>query len=129
MLWNISTKSYSRLNWHHFCSRLGNEWMNVTAKAVPLGDILNDKWAFLLKIGELINITSKAVPLGNILRDKWVKGEIIFFFYVLQQLLMFLVSTMLVNEIHVVFNTLFHQYPFSILWQEFLVVSDIALFC
>ncbi len=84
---------------------------------------------FLLKIKESANITSTAVPVGNILNDKWVEGGIVFFFYMLQQLLMFLVSTMQVNEIHVVSNTHFCQYPFSILWPEFLVVSDIALLC
>jgi hypothetical protein len=30
---------------------------------------------------------------------------------------------------HVVSNILFCQYPFSILWPEFLVVSDTALLC
>jgi hypothetical protein len=34
---------------------------------------------FLLKIGESTNITSKAVPLENILSDKWVNGNINFF--------------------------------------------------
>ncbi len=52
---------------------------------------------FLLKIGESMNITSKAVPLGNILSDKGVNGNVNFFFYVLQQLLMFLVPTMQEN--------------------------------
>jgi hypothetical protein len=52
---------------------------------------------FLLKIGESTNITSKAVPLGNILSDKYINGNINFFLYVLQQLLMFLVPTMQEN--------------------------------
>ncbi len=50
-------------------------------------------------------------------------------FYGLQQLLIFLVPTMQENQLHVVSNTHFCQYPFSILWQEFLDVSDITLLC
>ncbi len=84
---------------------------------------------FLLKIRQSMNITSKVVPLGNILTDKWVIGNINFFFYVLQQFLMFLVPTMQESEIHVVSNTHFRQYQFSILWQEFLGISDVALLC
>jgi hypothetical protein len=52
---------------------------------------------FLLNIGESTNKTSKAVPLGNIFNDKLVNGNIIFFFYVLQQLLMLLVPTIQEN--------------------------------
>ncbi len=55
--------------------------------------IFKTPWTIiLLRIGES-NITSKAVPLGNILSNKWVIGNINLFFYVLQQLLIFLVLT------------------------------------
>ncbi len=68
----------------------GLEYLHQTIFKSPLT-------IFLLKIGESMNITSKAVPLGNILSDKWVNGNINFFFYVLQQLFMFLVPTMQEN--------------------------------
>ncbi len=51
------------------------------------------------------------------------------YFFGLQQLLIFLVVTMQMNYLHVVSNTHLCQYPFSILWPEFLGLSDITLLC
>ncbi len=83
---------------------------------------------FLLKIGESMNITSKAVPLGN---NFYVISEsmetLINFFTCCNSFWCFWYQPGELNTCG--FQYPFCQYPFSILWQEFLGVSDIALLC